>query len=221
MDHHCVKCNVCHLFYDVTKNSPYINKCSKCYHKEYYQRNKEKIKESSKEWNQNNKEKSKKSCEKWRRNNKEYYQKYNQKQSGWRKSEKGKKSHRIANWKKNGLICENYDEVYELWLDSTHCSKCGCQYTKQNRKCMDHCHTTGRFRSIVCHKCNMNMLDKAIRKDNISGHKNVRYIKRENKYQYKKVYYGKEIRSKRFKILSDCLCFKFIMLLRLKAGHFD
>ena len=171
---HCVECQVCHMFYDVTMNSGYKNKCKNCY---------------KKEWVQNNKEKT-------------------------------KKSDRISQWKSNGLISDNYDQVYQLYLDSTHCDKCGCQYTKQNCKHMDHCHTTGKFRAIVCCLCNANMLDRTKPTTNKSGHKNIYYDKREKKYKYQKKYYGKLLR-KQFKTLSQALCWKYIMLLRLKAGHFD
>jgi len=185
---HCVECNVCHQWYDVTMNSGYKNKCKKCYKKEWRKKNKEKLKQQSKEWKQNNKEKS-------------------------------KKSDKISQWKQKGLISENYDQIYQLWLDSTHCDKCGCDYNG-TIKDMEHCHTTGRFRAIVCHKCNMNMLDKKKRTDNTSGHRNISYCKYYNKYKYSKTYYGKLLR-KQFKTKVNCLCFKYIMLLRLKAGHFD
>lgn len=181
---HCVECHVCHQWYDVTMNSSYKNKCSKC----YYQLNKEKYKQRAKKY---------------------------------AKTDKGKKTMTIAYWKYRGLICENYDQVYQLWLDSTHCDKCGCQYTDKIPKDMEHCHTTGRFRAIVCHKCNMNMLDKKKQTNNKSGHKNICYYKRDNVFIYSKRYYGKMIRHKSFKTKVDALCYKYIMLLRLKAGHFD
>jgi len=157
-----------------------------------------------KEYRQKNKEKILHRSKEWNKNNKE----------------KSKKSTRISEWKKKGLICENYDQVYELWLDSTHCDKCGCQYTKKNHKDMEHCHTTGAFRGIVCHKCNMNMLDKKKPTTNTSGHKNIGYNKLRKKYEYRKRYYGKT-RTKYFKTLSQALCWKYIMLLRMKAGQFD
>jgi len=185
----CVECHMCHQWYDITMNSHKKNTCNKCYHKEYYQRNKEKLRQQQKEWRQNNKEKT-------------------------------KKSNTLGEWKSNGLISENYDQVYQLYLDSTQCSKCGYQYTKQNVKCMDHCHTTGKFRAIVCNLCNTNMLDKKKRTNNKTGHKNISYYKGQNIYVYEKKYYGKKI-TKRFKTLSQALCFKYIMLLRLKAGHFQ
>jgi hypothetical protein len=196
---------VCHQWYDITNNTSYKNKCRKCYYKEYYQKNKEKLKQQFKDNYKKNKQRYKENSKKWKQNNKE----------------KAKKSDTISDWKQKGLICDNYDQVYQLWLDSTHCDKCGCQYTNKNHKDMEHCHTTGAFRGIVCHKCNLNMLDKTKPTNNTSGHKNVSYDKKRNKYKYQKIYYGKIIRNKRFETLSDALCYKYIMLLRIRAGHFD
>jgi len=199
---HCVECHSCKQMYDVTMNSGRKNTCNKCYKKEYYEKNKQKLKQKKKEYYEKNKQNLK------------------QKKKEYRETNKGKKIIKISQWKSNGLISDNYDQVYQLWLDSTHCDKCGCQYTDKIPKDMEHCHTTGRFRAIVCHKCNMNMLDRTKPTTNKSGHKNIYYDKREKKYKYQKTYYGKVLR-KQFKTKVDALCFKYIMLLRLKAGHFD
>ena len=197
---HCVECNVCHQWYDITMNSQRTETCNKCYMKKYYEKNKERMIQKACQWSRNNKEKTLRSkmITKWKR--------------------RGLICEKYTN--EYGLICDKYDQVYQLWLDSTHCDKCGCQYTKGNHKDMEHCHTTGRFRAIVCHKCNMNMLDLKKRTDNTSGHKNISYCKVHKTYRYRKTYYGKT-RTKYLKTLSETLCWKYIMLLRLKAGHFD
>ena len=209
---HCVKCDSCKQMYDITNNSSYKNKCKKCYKKEYYQKNKQKI-------NQQRKGKGKEYSKEYYKQNKHNI--LEKQKEYYKQSKKAKKRSRICNWKKIGLICEDYDQVYQLWSDSTHCDTCGSQYTKQNPKNMEHCHKTGAFRGIVCHQCNNNMLDVSKSKNNRSGHKNICYCKTQNKYKYQKVYYGKRISSKQFKTKVDCLCFKYIMLLRIRAGHFD
>lgn len=53
---------------------------------------------------------------------------------------------------------------------------------------------------------------------NKSGHSNVYYDKSKNRWRYKKTYYGKRI-YKTFKSKIDALCYKYIMCLRIKAGH--
>jgi hypothetical protein len=76
----------------------------------------------------------------------------------YRQTEQGKKCRRIGQWKRSGLIHENYDELYEYYLNTTHCEKCNIELTDghklSNRKCLDHSHTTGQFRNVLCASCN-------------------------------------------------------------------
>ena len=53
------------------------------------------------------------------------------------------------------------------------------------------------------------------RKDNNSGHKNICYCKKRNTWKYEKIYEKKKY-SKTFKTKIDCICYKFIYLLKLK-----
>lgn len=104
-----------------------------------------------------------KDLEKKRENDRKYYQKNKEKKKEYLKeykqTEQGKKSGRIKNWKHYGLIHNNYDELYEYYLNTTHCEKCNIELTDgnkaSNRKCMDHSHTTGQFRNILCNGCNV------------------------------------------------------------------
>ena len=92
--------------------------------------------------------------------------------SNWSKSEKSKngkreykkkyittdsydKSNRISNWKIQGLI-DNYDKVYEIFEYTLFCDECRCDLDQCSKsvKCMDHDHTTGLFRNILCKSCN-------------------------------------------------------------------
>ena len=96
--------------------------------KQYYQENKEKIKER----------------------NKEYQKEYS-------KTPAGKKSNTISKWKQYGLKLYGYtyDEVYEYYLETTHCEVCNKDLTIDGQqKYMDHCHTTGCFRWVLCNSCN-------------------------------------------------------------------
>ena len=118
--------------------------------KEYYEKNKEKIKQQHKEY---------------------------------RKTHISKMSVKISGWKHSGLICENRDEyeyIYDRLLNSERCEepKCNKEYTKDNWKCMDHCHLTGLFRNILCHSCN----SKRTLKENSSGIPNI--YKRKNGWTY-------------------------------------
>jgi len=126
--------------------------------KKYYQENKETIKEYRKEHKQQQKE--------WREENKEHIKEYRkehkQQQKEWSKeynqTDKGKKIRRIGNWKHRGLICEDYDKLYEYYINTNECDNCGIELIEglcgANHKCMDHSHKTGLFRNILCNTCN-------------------------------------------------------------------
>ena len=77
----------------------------------------------------------------------------------YRASEKGMESKRINQWKKTGVKHDNFKELYKIWKEATNCADCDVNLVegneKSNRKCLDHDHTTGLFRNIVCHKCNL------------------------------------------------------------------
>ena len=96
------------------------------YHKEYYQKNKDKLKQHQKEYDQ---------------------------------TPQGIKSKRIGNWKQRGLVCEDWDVLYQHYIDTTNCENCDILLTydkimTSTTKCLDHCHVTGKFRNILCHTCN-------------------------------------------------------------------
>tara|TARA_R100000734_G_C3254194_1_gene54805 strand:- start:174 stop:554 length:381 start_codon:yes stop_codon:yes gene_type:complete len=96
-------------------------------------------------------EKRKQYLIKYRQENKEKRAKYN---SEFKKTDIGKKTQKISSWKGQGLICDDYDKVYERYINSNHCECCGKEYKNQRDKHMDHCHKTGKFRNILCRNCN-------------------------------------------------------------------
>jgi len=86
-------------------------------------------------------------------NNKEKLYKHQQK---YRKTDKGLKCQTINRWKFRGLITEDYDKIYEYYLSIQECENCGIELDEDEstKKCMDHSHTTGEFRNILCKVCN-------------------------------------------------------------------
>ena len=73
-----------------------------------------------------------------------------------------KKQKKIREWKFRGLLCEDYNLIYDRWFNAITCESCEIKLThgesdgcKTSTKCMDHDHTTGEFRNIVCHSCNI------------------------------------------------------------------
>ena len=130
----------------------------KKYDRKYYQENKEenkeKLKESRKKYYEENKEKSKEYYETNKEQITERHKKY-------RETPTGKKSITLSQWKHYGLqeSPEDLDRIYELYLHQELCYSCDIQLTRDGIKCstqacMDHDHTTNRFRQICCRSCN-------------------------------------------------------------------
>ena len=115
------------------------------YQKEYREKNKEKIKEYQKKYHKELYENNK---EKIREKIKEYY-----------KTENGKKSKSINCWKSRGVINDDFDKLYDYYLNCKFCEECNIEltigYKDVNRKCLDHDHKTGKFRNIICNRCNL------------------------------------------------------------------
>jgi len=68
----------------------------------------------------------------------------------------------LYNWKRIGLkeTNEKILEIYEGSIRASHCELCGNAFKSLRDRHMDHCHETGKFRNIVCRKCNLSKIDK-------------------------------------------------------------
>ena len=107
-------------------------------YKKYSETNKEKIKEKKKIYRLNNKEKIKE----------------------YRKTPSCYKSYKISQWKRYGVIHNDFDKLFELYVNTINCENCNILLTTKDRhnksttKCLDHCHISGEFRNVLCHTCN-------------------------------------------------------------------
>ena len=113
------------------------------YSKEYYQRNKEKIKIYKKNYRQSPEAKEKK---------KQYMKEYHQKPEV-------KKKQKQNSWKYQGIkdmTIERYNKILE---EQNNCCKiCGKNQLEFKKKLhIDHCHSTGEVRGIVCYRCNIGL----------------------------------------------------------------
>ena len=121
--------------------------------REYYAKNREKICAHKAEYRANS--------EKWQTYIKEYHktEKYQTYKEEYVKTEANKKCKRICKWKRSGVQHPDFDELYNIWKSATNCADCDVELVESgingaNRKCLDHDHTTGLFRDVVCHSCN-------------------------------------------------------------------
>jgi hypothetical protein len=116
--------------------------------KAYYEKNKE----HKKEYYEKNKEQIQEYYEKNKEQIKEYNKEYSQ-------TEAGKKSNRINNWKQIGVKSEDYNALYEYYINCKYCENCDIELIEgnygANKRCLDHCHKTGLFRNVLCHICNI------------------------------------------------------------------
>lgn len=140
--------------------------------RKYYKDNEEHIKEYQKQYRLINKEKlkqqTKKYSEQYRKENKDLikersilYRNKNReeilkKQKEYRNThqEKFKQQTRNADFKKKyGITIEDYNKMFDLQKGK--CAICGSH--QDNLKfvlCVDHDHTTGKVRGLLCHNCN-------------------------------------------------------------------
>ena len=71
------------------------------------------------------------------------------------------------------LVCtdEEFEVIYDRYIHSSQCELCEFVYETTLQRRLDHCHNTGKFRNVVCPKCNGRKIDKPI-----TGKLNERYI---------------------------------------------
>ena len=101
----------------------------------------------------------------YRQDNKD---KIKEKKDNYYRSEKGQEVARRGNLKKFGLDFDGYDAL--LKQQDYRCAVCGIEESKLKKKlCIDHNHTTGNVRGLLCPNCNMALGLLKDNKDNISN----------------------------------------------------
>ena len=141
------------------------------YKRLYYLKNKEKYKEQNRLRRlSQNKEQVSEYHRLWRIENKEKLNQYKIdnkehnkiKQQEYYKTERGIKIKKINHWIAQGILCFDWDLLYDLFLKTTNCEFCNVELTtgipmSSTTKCLDHNHDINdRFniRGVLCHSCN-------------------------------------------------------------------
>ena len=125
------------------------------YYKKYKEKNKEKLDQYYKEYIEKNKEKLIKYGKEYKETNKEklynYYKNY-------------KVNYTL---KKYNLTKEDYNKIIDL--QNGKCKICKIDFNVNQKPQIDHCHTTNKFRGLLCKKCNVGL---GMFNDNIELFKN-------------------------------------------------
>lgn len=121
------------------------------YAKKRYEENKEKWKEYAENYREKKRELDRKYYEKNKEKRNTYHKEY-------RKTDAGIKSHRISAWKRYGIVCDDWDALYDKYINTWNCEYCDVELVEGNyggnKKCIDHDHQTGLFRAVLCCGCN-------------------------------------------------------------------
>lgn len=121
--------------------------------RQWHIKNADKVKEKRKQWYIENKIKANERSHSWYIKNVDKVNEYNR-QWRARNPEKAKLSHRKSCLKRNYEI--TIEEYNQLWkLQNGLCSICNLpEKNKINCLVVDHNHTTGKIRGLLCNKCN-------------------------------------------------------------------
>ena len=89
----------------------------------------------------------------------------------------------------------------------------------ENKPCVDHINritTDNRIENLRWATVSENAQNRSFNKDNTSGHKYISYSKRDKYWIFQKII-NKKIIRKEFKSKIDAMCYKFIIMLKIKA----
>lgn len=64
------------------------------------------------------------------------------------------KTNTICRWRLNGVIYDDFDELYYTYIRTLKCSHCNKEFKNSLDRNLDHDHITGLFRAIICRTCN-------------------------------------------------------------------
>ena len=115
----------------------------------------EKQKEYVRKWRLKNKERMAKTAKEYYIKNEELYKQY-------RQTNEAKKKNKILTWKRQGIMCFDFDLLYDLFISTTNCEFCKIKLTidrhnTSTTRCLDHDHNITdkiNVRGVLCISCN-------------------------------------------------------------------
>lgn len=125
----------------------------KAYHKAYYEKNRERLRRSNKENYEKNKDRHRRTNAEWTRRNAESVRAY---KKAWKDTPQNRRKDYVHKLRTRYRITpEEYDNM--ALASCGRCAACGGQDdgTRSGGLVVDHCHTSGRVRGLICHNCNM------------------------------------------------------------------
>jgi len=127
------------------------------------------------------------------------------------KNQKEYKRCAIKSWKYSGVIYDDFDDLYEVYIKTMNCSHCLKDFKNSRDRHLDHDHQTGKFRAIVCNACNVR--DSYIKYP-------PQFTAKDKEKQNKKEWWG----ANKDKINQKGNCFfcnKYMMIRSLKAHYLN
>ena len=119
----------------------------------------EKKKEYHREYQRQWKLKNPDKMEEYKQNGLEHKREYNRNYMRNKiNTDEGRKQHLIRTWKGRGIIHDDFDTVYDIYIDTDKCDVCNVELTDgrgKNSRNLDHNHETGEIRGIICKRCNV------------------------------------------------------------------
>ena len=122
----------------------------------YREKNKERLAEYIKEYERKNKERLIEYRKEYYMDNREQKIEYNKQYSKeYRKTYNGDRTNKITKWKSRGVINEDFDTLYDLFINTDKCMYCEKVFVDSVDRCLDHDHETGLYRAVLCRSCNV------------------------------------------------------------------
>ena len=86
------------------------------------------------------------------------------------------KSNTLYNWKIKGLVHDNPEALYDVYIYLRNCDLCSKEFKSSRDRQMEHEHLDGKygpFRNFTCRSCNMLKYDVKMKSNNTSGFKGI------------------------------------------------